>query len=242
MVVALAFLIGFIILIRPVNGIIVLLLPFLAGDFKTLKAGCLFLIKRYYLGIFSFVLFVSIISIQFLIYKIQTGHFFVDTYIGESFNWTNPHPIDFLFSYKKGLFVYAPVLLLCAVGVFDLFMNNRFKFYAFVFFILLLIYVLSSWWNWWYGGSFGTRVMVEYYSIFAILLLLAFKNAKLRIYKYFISTMFVAAMVVCQIQTYQYRYYHIHWEKMDKEHYWRNFLRIDLIEKENNLNKDLLTE
>ena len=29
-----------------------------------------------------------------------------------------------------------------------------------------------------------------------------------------------------QIQTYQYRYYIIHWENMDKAHYWQHFLQV----------------
>jgi len=63
---------------------------------------------------------------------------------------------------------------------------------------------------------------------------------KTRIQTIVLSSALILTIFICQIQMYQYRYYHIHWENMDKEHYWRNFLRIDLIGKGINLNKDLL--
>jgi hypothetical protein len=39
--------------------------------------------------------------------------------------------------------------------------------------------------------------------------------------------MVVLLVIVCQIQTYQYRYNQIHWSEMNKEKYWEVFLRID---------------
>lgn len=239
-VLLMAILFGLIVFIRPVNGIVVLVLPFIAGEWRVFKNGMNFLFSRYGLLFNAFLLASAIVSIQFIIYKIQTGHFFIDTYGAEAFNWLSPHPFGFLFSYKKGLFVYTPILFLSLLGLFFLYKQNRFRFYAFILFGFLLVYVLSSWWNWWYGGSFGTRVMLEYYSIFVLLLLIAIENLKTKIARIVFSTLLVGTLLVCQIQTYQYRYYHIHWEKMDKEHYWKSFLRIDLVAKNQNPNKDLL--
>lgn len=236
----LSILLGIIVLIRPVNGLIILALPFVSGDLKVFKTGMNFLLGKYSQLVLSIFIFVSIVSIQFFIYKIQTGHFFIDTYVGETFNWLSPHPIDFLFSYKKGLFVYTPILLICLFGLIILFKQNRYRFYSILFFLVVLIYVLSAWWSWWYGGSFGTRVIVEYYSIFVLLLLILMERINQSKLKFVLYSMLFIAIVVSQIQTYQYRYYHIHWEKMDKEHFWNSFLRIDLLTKKINPNQDLL--
>jgi len=233
-------LLGIIVLIRPVNGIVLFSLPFIANDFKKLKEGVFFFLKKYWLVFISSAVFLSIVSIQFVIYKIQTGYFFIDSYGSETFNWFGSHPVDFLMSYKKGFFIYTPVMLVSLFGFKFLYKNNRFEFYCLSSFLLILIYVLSSWWNWWYGGSFGTRVMIEYYCFFAILLLFTMQAIKTRIQTIVLSSALILTIFICQIQMYQYRYYHIHWENMDKEHYWRNFLRIDLIGKGINLNKDLL--
>lgn len=235
-----SFLLGMIIFIRPVNGIVVFVMPFLVSGWSAFVSGVVFLFKKYGVLFISILILVSIVSLQLIIYKIQTGHFFVDAYGEESFNWSSLHLVDFLFSYKKGLFVYTPLLFLSCYGFIVLFKKSKYHFYVLTCFVMLLIYVLSSWWNWWYGGSFGTRVMVEYYFLFVLLLLFVFESiSKYRI-KIVFSVLLVLTVVLCQIQTYQYRYYHIHWEKMDKEHYWNSFLRVDLLAKKINPNKDLL--
>lgn len=235
----LAVLLGMFTLIRPVNILIVFIAPFLAGDKQTFLNGLLVLKKNFSGSLVALLLFMAIVSIQLLIYKIQTGSFWVDSYGAESFNFRDPHLLDFLFSYKKGLFVYTPLCFISLLGFFYLFRKNKFQFYSLIFFLIALIYVLSSWWNWWYGGSFGTRVLVEYYAIFALLLYFSYEFLKQRWARSIYSFLIVAAIIICQVQTYQYRYFAIHWEKMDKEHYWRAFMRIDLLG-EKNPNKDLL--
>lgn len=235
----LTFLLGMIVLIRPQNGMIILLVPFIAGELSILKEAIALLKKNGKITLLSALIFFGIVFIQMLIYKIQTGNFWVDSYTGESFEFLHPNPIDFLFSYKKGLFIYTPVCFVALLGIVYLFRNNRFRFYCLTIFLLTTLYVLSSWWNWWYGGSFSSRVCIEYYAILGLLLYYSFellKNKMLRITTYCLLGLLI---LVCQVQTYQYRYYFIHWEKMDKEHYWNVFMRVDLIGKENP-NQDLL--
>lgn len=225
--VTLAGLLAIIMLIRPVNGVVLLSLPFLAGNRIALKYGVawFFTKKRSYL--LSIPLFLLVLSIQPVIYKISTGQFLVDSYHGETFNFLNPHIIDILFSYKKGLFLYSPILLLAFTGGYVLWAKGRFEFYTLFAFLLILTCLLSSWWNWWYGGSFSSRVYLEYIPFFSILLGLSLKNIRSRLLRTFFVSLIFVFIVVCQIQTFQYRYYQIHWENMTKEKYWNVFLRID---------------
>lgn len=232
-------LLGLIVLIRPVNGLIVLIIPFLASDYKTLVIGVQYL-KKYFLNtIVGILITLSIVFIQFFIYKIQTGNFFVDSYPSESFYFASPHIIGFLVSYKKGLFVYTPIVFISLLGAYYFFKKNKFQLYTLLGFLVVLVYVLSSWWNWWYGGSFATRVFVEYYAIVGLLLLFSYQALQQQWKRNVYSALIVITLLICQIQTYQYRYYVIHWEKMDKEHYWRVFLQLDKLG-DNNPNKDLL--
>lgn len=235
----LALLLGIIVLIRPLNVFVVFLAPFIAGDLKTFKMGLQFMTKNRTSSILSFFLFALILSIQFIIYKIQTGNFWLDSYQGESFEFLHPNPFDFLFSYKKGLFIYTPVCFVGLLGLIYLFRTNRFRFFSLLTFLLLLLYFLSSWWNWWYGGSFSSRVCVEYYGLLGLLLFYSMELMKRKIWRTAFIFVLGILILVCQVQTYQYRYYLIHWEKMDKEHYWNVFLKLDLSGKENP-NKDLL--
>jgi hypothetical protein len=84
---------------------------------------------------------------------------------------------------------------------------------------------------WFYGGSFSSRVYVEYLPLFMILLALSAQNAMNRLAKNSLVIIVVLLIFICQIQTYQYRYYYIHWEDQTKEKYWAHFLRIDLLMK-----------
>jgi len=222
----LAALLGMIVLIRPLNGLIILILPFLAGNFNTLRQGLVTAFKDKLRLIYSGCLFLSIVFIQLLIYKISTGQFIIYAYGEEGFNFLHPHFIDILFSYRKGLFLYTPMFLLSFTGGWYLWKYNKFEFYTWFGFFILITYVLSSWWMWYYGGSFSSRVYVEYIPLFMILLGMALEGIRSKFFKLVFISVVILLVGWCQIQTYQYRYYVIHWSGMTKEMYWESVYHI----------------
>lgn len=222
-----ALLLALIALIRPVNAIIVLAIPFLAGSYMQLRAGIQNLFNNLRWLVLALVLFVSLVSLQFIVYRIGTGSFFMYSYKGEGFDFLHPHFIDFLFSYKKGFFVYTPTLFVALVGLIPLYRSNKFIFYSISAFLLVLVYVLSSWEMWYYGGSFSQRVMIDFYALFAILMATLLQNIKNTGIKKWVLTFFILLLLVNQVQTYQYRRAIIHWSDMTKERYWEVFLRVD---------------
>lgn len=226
-IVVLALISGMVVLIRPVNLLVFSLLPFLAGSYGNLKQGVIRLFKEKNHFILSLVAFAAIISIQLLVYKISTGNFMIYSYGGENFDFFAPHITDILFSYKKGLFLYTPVYLLSLTGLFFFGKSSTFEFCSWLFFFILITWVFSSWWMWYYGGSFSSRVYVEYIPAFMILLAVSLEKIELKTLKYFFVSIIVFLIIVCQVQTYQYRYYQIHWSEMTKEKYRDAFLRID---------------
>ncbi|MBN2173724.1 MAG: hypothetical protein JW731_06315 [Bacteroidales bacterium] len=224
-------LLGIIILIRPVNGLIILILPFLAGNFRILKQGLYFLFGIRNHVLIGILIFIAIISLQFIIYQISTGHFFIYTYKGEGFDFLNPYFIDILFSYKKGLFLYTPIYLISFAGLYFIWKFSRFEFYSWISFFGVITYVFSSWWMWYYGGSFSSRVYVEFLPVFMILLAVALNEIRNKFLKSSFITLIFMLIIICQVQTYQYRYYQIHWSEMNKEKYWDVFLRFDKLNK-----------
>lgn len=221
-------LLGLIVLVRPVNGIIVLALPFLAGSRHALQAGLAMVDQHKLAAIRTVLLALGIFLVQPFIHYISTGSWWVDSYPGEHFNWTDPHPVDFLFSYKKGLFLYTPACLLACLGLYHIGKRSIFSLIAWLLFMAVLVYVLSSWWNWWYGGSFSARPMVEYLPLFAVPMGMAVQQLKGWARKGYVAAL-VLAIGLCQIQTFQARYYRIHYENMDRQQYWNEFLRLDKI-------------
>ncbi len=220
-------LLAIIILIRPVNGLIILIAPFIAQDYKTFTSGIKVLYKNYAKTIPALLLFTGILFIQPIIYKLSSGSFFIYTYGNDRFNFSDPHIMDILFSYKKGLFLYTPLIFFSMLGCYFIYRRSRFEFFSFIIFFLFLTYILSSWWIWWYGGSFSSRVYIEYFPLFGIMLGTLLNNIRISmVYKSVISVIFIL-IIVCQIQTYQYRYNYIDYENMTKEKYWNEFLRVD---------------
>lgn len=217
---------GMVVLIRPVNGLVILSLPFLAGSLQHLKNSLAYLMKQPLHFLLALLPALLLIFIQLLIYKIQTGEFFVYSYGKEHLDFSNPQMWKFLFSYRKGFFVYTPVFFLSLFGSWYFLKKSRFQIISWYAFLATVVFVLSSWWQWYYGGSFGSRVMIEYYVFFAIPLALLLQKNR---FKKAIAVLVVLLIIVCQFQTYQYRYGYLHWSEMNKERYWDNFLRIDKV-------------
>lgn len=223
----LALLLGIITLIRPINGLVLLILPFISGDFSTFKIGIMAAFRNKIVLLSSVLAFLAIVFIQLYIYKISTGNYLVYSYQKEGFNFLAPEIINILFSYKKGLFLYTPLLLISLSGGYFLWRSSKFAFYSWFGFFGFITYILSCWWMWYYGGSFSSRVYIEYISVFMILLALTLNSIESKMLKRFYIGLVILLIVICQIQTYQYRYYHIHWSDMNKEKYWDVFLRVD---------------
>lgn len=223
---AMGAILGLIMLVRPVNGLGVLALFFLADTGPRLIAGIASLKSFGLAALGAMTLALVIIGIQPVTYFLGAGVFWFDSYAGDRFNWTDPHMLDILFSYKKGLFLYTPICFVSLVGLAFLAKRSRLAFIAWAGFFVVLVYVLSSWWSWWYGGSFSSRPFVEYLPLFAIPLGLAIQHLTNGLRKGYV-TLVVLLVIVCQIQTYQARYNRIHYEDMDRQRYWEEFLRLD---------------
>lgn len=219
-----ALLLGLIVLLRPTNIVIVLMVPFFAGNLKSffemirmhklpiLIAGGIFL-----LGVLP----------QFIWYYMQTGHFVVWSYGEEGFNFNDPQIFNVLFSYQKGMFIYTPLILLSLGGLLYLFAKNKFQFAVMLIFLLVSTYIISSWWCWWYGDSLGQRAFIDYYAVLALLLSFLYLSTERRIYKWAYFAVAVIFSVYSFILTYQYRHSIIHRSWMNEQRFWFSFLKTD---------------
>lgn len=217
---------GLIVLIRPINILVLAVLPFVAGSWGTVKDFIDPLLQKPLRLLGAGLLFLVFPFLQLLIYKLSTDSWWVYSYSEEGFDFANPHFIEILFSYKKGLFLYTPIYLFSFIGLFVFWKNDRFRLWAWLFFFGLITYVFSSWWMWYYGGSFSSRVYVEYLPFFVLLMAFGIRELKSKWKKQGFALLLFLTVVLCQIQTYQYRYYIIHYSEMTKERYWDNFLKL----------------
>jgi hypothetical protein len=224
----LALLLGLIILVRPVNAILVIFIPFLMLISKQDTKSMLRLFSNKKMIFLSLLIFSGVLAIQPWIWYIQTGQLWVSSYGEESFDFLNSHLFDFLFSYRKGFFVYAPMwLFLLLIGSILAVNNKEYRLVlAFNGAFIGLVFVLSSWWYWSYGASFGSRVMIDLYPILA-LMGVPFFNNRSTLLKLLAVPVFLIFGALSLVQTYQYKKYILTWDDMNSEGYWHVFLKMD---------------
>jgi hypothetical protein len=99
-----------------------------------------------------------------------TGKPYADGYpAGQSLLFLHPHVWDVLFSVRKGLFFWTPLLLIATAGLG--FLSRAVRpplLVGAVTYLVLQTWVVSSWTIWWYGISFGMRPFIEALPVFAL--------------------------------------------------------------------------
>ncbi|TND10437.1 MAG: hypothetical protein FD123_79 [Bacteroidetes bacterium] len=165
--------IGLVILVRPLDAIIVLVPVFWGiGNWSDLFEKIKMVFTRRFLHLLCLVLTcLLVISPQMYYWYKITGSWLIVSYSnnpGEGFDFLSPHITDVLFSFRKGWFIYTPLMLLAVAGLLVMWKKNRKQFWSACAFFLLNIYVVSSWSCWWYAGSYGQRAMVESYAVMVL--------------------------------------------------------------------------
>jgi hypothetical protein len=221
---------GVITLIRPVN-ILIFIFPLLYGvNSLTEMKLRLSLIKAKWMHICLLMFFSFIVILpQLIFWKYNSGSWVYYSYGDEQFFFSNPHVFYGLFSYRKGWLLYTPIMIFALVGLVNSWKQKRPFTASILVFLPLFLYVVFSWWCWWYGGSYGSRPMIDMYALFA-LPLGAFLTwvAKL---KFYWSSPIVALILffvfLNLFQTAQKREGYIHYDAMTEKAYWSNFLSLD---------------
>ena len=214
-----------VILIRPFNIMIILALPFLAGSLNKLLQAFRFIIQHFILTLSGAMLAFFILTLQCIIWYKQCGKFLVYSYTYERFYFDRPNILNVLISYQKGFFIYTPLFFLSLIGFVYLFRKNRFAAVTLFILLLFLVYVMSCWHQWFYGASFGFRPLIDYFALFALLLLFSLKFFRRKIAKIIFIIFCLCTLLINQIQAYQYRKFILHWYYMSEYKFWRVFLR-----------------
>jgi hypothetical protein len=218
------FVLGMIVIIRPVNLIIVALIPFVAGSPDNLRNLMVFIFRKYKYLVLAILAALIPFIIQSLLWHWQTGKYFVYSYGEEGMEWTNPKIWHILFSYRKGWFVWTPLAFAGILGLF-FFIRDWFRFFSIFIFTFLVIYVLSCWWTPDYGMGFGAREFIEFLVIPGIGLSVMLQRLNGLVLKGFVLLICFFGVYVNQVQAEQYRDHIILWDGMSKETYWRVFLQ-----------------
>jgi hypothetical protein len=219
---------GIVALLRPVNLVVFLAFPLMAGEWENVKTAFRWIGKNIFTTLIAMLLFFAICFVQLYVYYWQTGHFFIWAYRDEGFDFLHPNFYGTLFSYEKGLFVYTPFILLALFGLFRMARQSRYLLFTFLPVIAAIAWIVSSWHEWRYGYSFGLRAYVDYYGLIALpmafLVDAAFTRKLILIPVAVVSGLLLS---LYGIQQYQFNHSIIHPGAMNKEAYWLVFLKTD---------------
>lgn len=219
--------IGLIILIRPTEAICVLIPLLWFNQKENYFTNKLLLLRTYFphLLIIIFCAFLVLLP-QMFYWKDITGRwlFYSYTNAGEGIDFLSPYTIDFLFSFRKGWFLYTPIIVFSFIGLYYLYKKNKPVFYTISLFVILDIYICSSWTTWWYaGGSFSSRTLVPAYVLLAIPLGFLIENIKLTFSKVVFGSLGLLLIMLNLFQSWQFENGILSKERMTMEYYFAIF-------------------
>lgn len=218
---------GLLVLIRPPMVLCVLIfLLFNVYDRHTLKEK-LGLLMRNKTGLLLMLLNAVLVFLPQLFYwKYVTGHWFFVSYVNERFYLAQPHLWEGLFGFRKGWFLYTPLMLFSVLGLFALKKKVPELFLPALLLLCLTIYLFLSWWAWWYGGSFGNRAFIDWYPVFVFPIAALYSRVFEQSGKMAAGVLAFFAIFFCCLnvfQTWQYNRELIHYDSMTKAAYFNGF-------------------
>lgn len=160
---------GWILLIRPTNALILLfVLLYDVYNWPDLRGRLVFWRKNIpKLALAVGVGFLFLVP-QLLYWHAMTGEWLRYSYEGEEFIYCKaPKILAVLFDSQNGLFVYSPLVLLALPGMVAGWRERRADGPANLLIFTWGTYLFASWWAWWFGGAFGHRSYVELYALMA---------------------------------------------------------------------------
>lgn len=215
------FIFGLCTVIRPTH-VLLFFIPviYLWNYFKTKKTYILTLVL---FPISSFLWNIP----QFLYWKIIGGSWLLTNLHTEEIILIDPYLFDFLFSYRKGWFLYSPIFILLFPAFYFTYKESKQLFWSTLITLIVCIWVFSSWECWHYAASFGSRVMIDLYPIcFLIIGFLLNRIIKLkRFYQVSFSILMFFILLVNCLQSFQFVEGIISDTSMTKAYYWKVFGR-----------------
>lgn len=212
----LAVLFALVILVRPVNGLVLLAIPL----FRPINFREVLRIPMRRVALAGLA-GAAVLAIQPAWWYLQSGHAWVQAYGSEGFIWNRPRLWSTLFGARRGLFFYWPLLLLVIPGLIRM---GRHAWAGWIH-LAALAYFTSAWWAWYYG-AYGMRPYVDHLAVLAVPIAWSFNAMRPRLKGVLLIP--IGALIALQcFQSWQYAVGLINSGDMDLEKYKRVFLRTD---------------
>jgi len=132
---------------------------------------------------------------------------------------------EVLFSFRKGWFIYTPLMIFIVAGFWFMFQKNKALFFSVSIYSFINLYIVASWSCWWYTSCFGNRALIANYAALTIPLAYfldyAF-NSKLKFIYLSILSLFISLNV---FQSWQMHKGILDAANMSRAYYFSTFLQ-----------------
>ncbi len=167
-------------------------------------------------------------AIQLVYWKFTTGNWLFYSYnnAGEGFDFSHPYILQVLFSFRKGWFIYTPIMVLAVLGFWFLYRRNKNLFLPLLSYFVINLYIVSSWTCWWYaGGSYSQRALLSSYVLLMLPLgyLIEYLRAKSKKIQFSIFILISFLLLLNLFQTWQWVHGVIDGTRMSKAYYFAVF-------------------
>lgn len=217
-------------LVKP-SEVLIVLLPLLwnVDSLESFRLKIKLILGKWKQILLTGVICLIIALPQMLYWYAKTGYIVFDSYRnpGIGLDLTSPHTIDALFSYRKGWFLYTPVMIFSLVGFWFLYKENRKIFPALLISFLVSLYIITSWTEWWYGAGFSNRPLIATYPLLGIALgyFLVFISKRGYAIKIIFSLVVLFFIFLNQFQWWQFRHWVLDSSRTTRDFYWAVFLK-----------------
>jgi len=173
---------------------------------------------------------------QLFYWKFASGSWFFNAYndASSSLNLFNPRFGWVLFGFRKGLFIYSPVMIFSVIGFYFLYKKNKEIFFPILLSVLFLTYLIASFTS---LIAYGWRAFIDIYGILAIPL--AFFIARIErsklIVRIGVYLLILAITVLSLFQVWQLNHGILDGYRMTKAYYFRTFAKTKVSEEDRKL-------
>ncbi|MCK9611563.1 MAG: hypothetical protein M0R16_01510 [Bacteroidales bacterium] len=195
-------------------------------NIKTYWKRLLWLMPSFFLIVFPQMLYWKITSGQWIFYSYQDPC--------EGFDFDEPYLRQFLFSYRKGWFLYTPLAVVSIFGFPFMYKKNKRLFFSTLTFLVLSVYIISSWSCWWYADGYSQRAVISLYIILGLSLgfLLDWISVKSKAIKIMSVFILLFVLLLNLFQLWQFNHGILKGDRMTKEYYWKTFGKTNVSEKD----------
>lgn len=219
---------GLIFLVRPINVIVLMILPFWLGSFSEFKSVIKQLLHASKTKIsISIISCLVVLSVQSIIWYFQNGKLIQWTYKDNGLYLFSPNTLQMLFGFNSGFFIYTPLCLFLLLGLIPMYNEHKYKFTVLALFVLFMFYILSCHWAYTYFDGLSIRALVDFYPVFAIVGVKLFSGKIVGFLKSVSLSVISACVLLNLIFCYQYKAGILPPAGMNKEKFTYIFLKTD---------------